>query len=622
MMKNEYSFRKAVIAVVLAVMIVISFPVSLVSYTIDMRKSALASFPEDNSVISLNTVADNEHHDGSVPVIHASEVSDADTDAYKEDETMPDSGTVIPPEEILPDKDSGVTEIPDDGNDDVITEDNVTVIPARLNNIMRDSLANIISKKMYTFSADSRSAVVYAFNHVEKTGNDCVWHISLYEEYSPDGTGNQVAYRLLNRTVYENIGKGVQSATIGIMPGNYRVEVECITGFTDKKYDIVIGLTQTDDYETEYNNSPSRYTALPLNKTLNGSASAFVGDVKDEDWYLFRVTETGYSVLYFEHAADAQAMNNATVWRVSVTDMQGNEYYYITSDTAETKINSGVMGLPPGYYYVCVSSHVYSSVTYSLNVSFSKDSAIETELNDTPETADEIAVNTEKVGALTERSDRSDRDWFVFTMERDGFVVIDFIHEALSDDKDGWNISVIAADGRVAYNTVSDRNQPVLQSPSIGLTAGTYHIRIDSDNLYHSSIVYRLILLTVESSGWETEPNNTIETADAVEVGSTVNGTMIEMGTDFDKDYFAIDVPTAGTFSLAFGHIIVNEAGKEGWIVSVLDAEGNILDTLSSDWDSPADVLTLDVDAGTYYILVETGLYFNSGRYVFATSLE
>ncbi len=618
MMKNEYSFRKTAVALVLAAMLVFSFPLSLISYTLDMKNSSQASSSSENTVIPLNAVSESENSEKNAVVPQP----DTDMGDYKEEETMPDGGTVIPPEEILPDTESGVTEIPDeDENDDIVTQDNVTVIPAKLNSIMRDSLASIISKKVYTFSADSRSAVIYAFNHVEMTDTECMWNVSLYEEYSPDGTGKETAFRLLNRAVYKNIGKGVQSSTIGILPGNYRVEVECITGYTDMKYDLVIGLTQTNDYETEYNNSPSRYTALPLNKTLNGSASAFADEEKDEDWYLFRVTETGYSVLYFEHEADAAGTNGATAWRIAVTDMQGNEYYSVISDMSKTMMNSGVMGLPEGYYYVCVSSHVYSGVTYSLNVSFSKDGAVESELNDTPETADTIAVNTEKVGSLTERSDTSDRDWFIFTMERDGFVVIDFIHEALSDDKDGWNISVIASDGRVAYSTVSDRNQPVLQSPSVGLTAGTYHIRIDSDNLYHSSIVYRLILLTVESPDWETEPNNTVETADILQVGDTVNGTMVEMGTDFDKDYFAIDFPTAGTFSLAFGHIQVNEPDKEGWVVSVLDSEGNVLETMSSDWDSPADVLTLEVEADRYYILVETGLYFNTSRYLFATSL-
>ena len=234
MMKNEYSFGKAVVALVLSAMIVLSFPVSLVSYTSDMQNSSYASSDMENAVIPLNAAADNDSPDGAA-VIQPEDIPDADTDDYKDTETMPDSGTVIPPEEILPGTDSGVTEIPDEDDDDVSVQENVTVVPARLNSIMRDSLANIISKKVYTFSADSRSAVVYAFNHMEMTDAPCVWHISLYEEYSPDGTGESIEYRLLNRAVYEKVGTGVQTSAIGITPGNYRVEVECITGFTDKK---------------------------------------------------------------------------------------------------------------------------------------------------------------------------------------------------------------------------------------------------------------------------------------------------------------------------------------------------------------------------------------------------
>lgn len=614
-MKNEISLKNAAVALVLAFVLAFSMPVSMVSHVVSQNTSSSSGgVTADIQTLSVeNEIQPQEQQTVITPSVN--------TDDYKEEETMPGNDTVLSPDEILPDENSGVTEMPtDDAAADV--QEGVTVVPAKLNNIMRDSLANIISKKIYTFTADRRSAVVYAFNHVNVTDTSCLWYITLYEEYSPDGTGKTTAYRVLNRMSYTSIGVGERSATIGILPGNYRVEVECITGYTEDKYDIVIGLTETNDYETEYNNSPSRYTELPLNKTLHGSASVFPGDEPDEDYYLFRVTDAGYTVLYFDHEEDTEGMNGAVAWRIRVTDMQGNEYYYISSDMDKAMINSGVMGLPPGYYYVRVSSHVFSNITYSLNVSFSKDSAIETELNDTPESADIIAVNTEKIGSLTPREDKSDRDYYVFTMEKDGFVVIDFIHEALTESNDGWNITVTAQDGRVAYNTVSDWNQPVLQSPSIGLTAGTYYIGIDSDNLYHSSIVYRLILLTVESSGWETEPNNSMDTADVIGIGSTVNGTMVEMGTDYDKDYFMLDIEVAGTLSIAFGHIVVDEPDKEGWIVSVADADGNIISSMTSDWDSPAEVLTAPVEAGRYYIVVETGLYFNTSRYVFATVLE
>ena len=614
-MKAVSGVKNTFLAAILAVLVVLSSPVNIVSLD-GAFSSGETDKTEKTEVVQIDT-------ENNEPEIIPSVITTPkyDTDDYKESETKVPEDTVIKPEDILPDKDSGINQIPSD-NEENASHDGTIVVPAMLNNIMRDSLSTTVSKKVYTFTADERGAVVYAFNHVAATDTACLWYITLYEEYSPDGTGKTTDYRELNRLSYEYIGRGVQSSTIGILPGNYRLVVECVAGHTADKYDVLIGFTATNDYETEINDSQSRYTHLPLNKTLNGGASLYSDDKKDTDCYLFRITEEGYTVFYFDHEEDSEGMNGATAWRISIEDAEGNEYFYATSEMAKTSINSGIMGLPPGYYYLTVYSHNYSRIAYSVNVSFTKDTAIESETNDTPETADEIEINTEKIGSLTQRGDKSDRDWFTFVMEKDGFVVLDFIHEALVDEKDGWNITITAEDGRVAYSTISDWNQAVLQSPSIGLDAGRYYISIDSDNLYHNSIVYRLILMSVESTGWETEPNNEIETADIVSIGETVNGTMVEMGTDFDKDYFAIDIATAGKLNVAFGHVITEEAGKEGWIISVVDAEGNVIESVTSDWDSKAVTLSADVEAGRYYILVETGLYFNTARYMFATSLE
>ncbi len=614
-MKAVSGIKNTLLAVMLAILVVLSSPVNIVPLDSSFSSGETVN-AEKTQVVGIDT-----QQNKTETIQPVATTPTYDTDDYKEPETKVPEDTVIAPEDILPDGDSAINQMPTE-NEENASHDGTIVVPAMLNNIMRDSLATTVSKKVYTFTADERGAVVYAFNHVEMTDAACLWYITLYEEYSPDGTGKTTDYREVNRLSYEYIGRGVQSSTIGILPGNYKIVVECVMGHTADKYDIVIGFTATNDYETEFNDSQSRYTHLPLNKTLNGGASLYSDDKKDVDCYLFRITEEGYTVFYFDHEEDSEGTNGTTAWRMSIEDAQGNEYFYATSEMGKTSINSGIMGLPTGYYYLTVYSHNYSRIAYSVNVSFTKDSAIEAEPNDTPETADEIEINTEKVGSLTLRSDKSDRDWFTFVMKNDGFVVLDFIHEALAEEKDGWNITITSEDGRVAYSTVSDWNQAVLQSPSIGLDAGRYYICIDSDNLYHSSIVYRLILMSVESTGWETEPNNEIESADIISIGDTVNGTMVEMGTDFDKDYFAIDIKAPGKLNIAFGHVITEEAGKEGWIVSIVDGQGNVLETVTSDWDSKAVTLSADVEEGRYYILVETGLYFNTARYMFMTSLE
>lgn len=608
-MENSYSAKRAAMAVLLVFVLVFSVPINIAApRTATTDSLPLAQNYSNSALLNTNTtpaVQTVAKEEPQIPDINSE-------NNYKEEATMPGGDTSLSPDDILPDTDDGFNEI----EDGYTEKEGTIVVPATINNIMLDNLPSIISKKVYTFSVDSRGAIKYVFNHTELTDTSCLWYITLYEEYSPDGTQKNIDYRVLNRLSYESVGMGVQSSAIGILPGNYKVEVECISGYTDMKYQLAIGFAETPYYETEPNNTLSRYTELPLNRTINGSASVLPGDETDTDIYLFRITDIGYTVLYFEHEKDTENIKDNVAWRITLSDENGNEYFYTSSTMEKAMINSGIMGLPPGYYFVTVNSHMHSNVEYSLNVSFTKDSAVESELNETPETANPIAINTEKVGSLTSRFNTSDRDYFSFTMENDGFVVIDFIHEAMTEDNDGWNVSVHSEDGRLIFSSVSNWNQAVLQSPNIGLTAGNYYIKIDSDNLYHNNIVYRLILLTVQNTSWETEPNNSPADADILEIGTAINGTMVETGVDYDRDWYTITATEKTDITVTFDHITSDEADKEGWIVSLVDSEGNIIHTKTSAWDEKEISFSATLEPDKYYILIETGLHFNSNRYV------
>lgn len=608
-MENPYSVKRAVTAVLLVFVFAFSVPINIVApRTASADTLPLAQNNSNSAFLSTNTthaVQPVAKEEPQIPDINAE-------NNYKEEESMPGGDTSLSPDDILPDTDDGFNEI--EGG--YTEKEGTIVVPATINNIMLDNLPSIISKKVYTFSIDARGAIKYVFNHTELTDTGCLWYITLYEEYSPDGNEKNIDYRVLNRLSYESVGTVVQSSAIGILPGNYKVEVECISGYTDMKYQLAIGFAETPYYETEPNNTLSRYTELPLNRTINGSASIFPNGEADTDCYLFRVTDIGYTVLYFEHEKDIDGIKDNVAWRITLTDGNGNEYFYTSSTMEKSMINSGIMGLPPGYYFVTVNSHMYSDVEYSLNVSFTKDSAIESELNETPETANPIEINTEKVGSLTSRFNISDRDYYSFKMENDGFVVIDFIHEAMTEENDGWNISVHSEDGRLIFSSVSNWNQAVLQSPNIGLTAGNYYIKIDSDNLYHSNIVYRLILLTVQNISWETEPNNYPADADILQIGTPINGTMVETGVDYDRDWYTITATEKTDITVTFSHITTDEKDKEGWILSLVDSEGNIINTKTSAWDEKELSFSATLEPDKYYILIETGLHFNSNRYV------
>lgn len=614
--------KRSAFAVILALTLIFSTQMQIAAPAINAESSVPVILPaeaaDENQPDGRNTELPKELSIIASPEELAEIYSSTNT------AVMSDLTPSLSAEDILPAPAADdITVIADDDNNGENTErEGVTIVPATVNNVIRDSLPSIISTKIYTFSVSERGAIIYAFNHIINTENDCLWYITLFEEYSPDGTGKNIAYREINRMTYSSVGTSIQSPALGILPGNYRLSVKCISGYTNERYDLAIGFAQADDYETECNDTQARYTELPLNKTINGSASSFTGDKYDTDWYMFEITDTGYAVLYFNHELDSKNTSASVAWRIRLIDEQGNEYFYTNSAMDTQMLSSGVMGLSPGFYFVTVYSHVFTDVSYSLNVSFTKDDSIERELNDTPATATPIHVNTEIVGSLTERDAVSDRDYYSFTMENDGFIVIDFIHEALSTQHDGWNITITDENGVTAYSTVSDWTQDIFQSPNIGLPAGNYFIRIDSDNLYRNSIVYRLILLTVQDGTWESEPNNTPETADELILGTPINGTLVEIGVNFDIDYFRLDIETDGELTVSFGHILTDEANREGWIVSLLDADGNTVASSTSDWDSEEITFSADVQSGRYYIVIETGLFFNNSRYILTAQMQ
>lgn len=616
-MKRENKGLFAITAVLMAVILTFSTQMQIAAPALNLNKNTafVRNEGEENMIMQAE-----EHSDYSESLLSVDGLSEKYGNV---------DNTYHSPAPVKTLSDDVIADL-NSGNSDDITvvapvrpdeKEGVSIVPIAVNNIIRDALASIISSKVYTFSVTERGVLVYAFNHTQGTAKGCSWNITLYEEYSPDGTGNQIAYRELNQTEYKSVGTGVQSGAIGVLPGNYRIVVECISGFTDENYDIVAAFTQMDDYEIECNDTQSRYTYLPLDKTISGSASTFSdSSKKDTDWYMFEITEKGYAVLYFDHEADTASTAQNIAWKLRIVDVDGNEYYAEDSSMETTSLNSGIMGLPVGIYFISVSSHMFSEKQYMLTVSFTADTSIESEFNDTPETANPLKVNTEMIGSLTKRDLVSDRDYYVFSMENDGFVSVGFTHEALSQQHDGWNVTILSENGDVIYREVSDWSVSVLETPQIGLSAGKYYVLVDSDSLYLNSIVYRIVLLKTEDNTWESEPNNTMDSADVLTMGTTVNGTMVAIGVDYDKDYFKFSVNEAGTLKIAFGHVVTDEA-KEGWIVSLLDSQGKEIQAESVNWNEFEKTFEVDVEAGSYYILIESGLYFNSNAYLLNVQL-
>ncbi len=100
----------------------------------------------------------------------------------------------------------------------------------------------------------------------------------------------------------------------------------------------------------------------------------------------------------------------------------------------------------------------------------------ESESNDFYTEANKINVNADCVG---NSADGHDNDWYVVTLPEDGYITLQFDHEALADSDTYWYMYLFSedADEYIDYWSIyGDENKTTEQ---IALSAGTYYIKIE-----------------------------------------------------------------------------------------------------------------------------------------------
>lgn len=106
---------------------------------------------------------------------------------------------------------------------------------------------------------------------------------------------------------------------------------------------------------------------------------------------------------------------------------------------------------------------------------------------------------------------------------------------------------------------------------------------------------------SAETAG-ETDENNTIETAEAIEVNTEVTG---NLATEDDVDYYRLDLAENSLLELSFQHKDLNNSGRY-WKITIADSDGTTL----QEWDNNGSQTVyktpqMGFGAGTYYLIVE-----------------
>lgn len=501
---------------------------------------------------------------------------------------------------------------------------------AVVKNPKKDCLSSKDQVKTYEFTLTQRGVISYSLSHpasFDLSG----WNVHLYYEYFVNGVDGEKAYRLIN-TLQTDSGKELDtSVNIGVMPGNYRLVVASGEIHNASDYELSCTFEARTDYETECNDTPSRYTEIYSGLPIYGTSSYFK-DSTDTDCFMFRVDYPSYVNISFEHPKKDLV---SVCWKLILTDIDGNEIYTKSSLFSQEKIESGNIGLPPGAYFISVVTHVYYDAQYTLTLSKTASEAFESELNDTKAQADKIEFSSPVSGSCSDRSGNVDKDWYTFTLSADSRVNLTLTHTV--GDKENtnnvWRISLYNEKSQLLYSKKIAANVQSVLSPSLGLAKGKYYVLIDNEDMISDNQTYTLQADFTKSSKWETEPNNSASAADKLTDSVAVNGTMVEIGTDYDTDYFRITLDKKQDISLALSHS-KKTGSKEVFVYTLYDKDmkpvapqdenGNyyynvfdeIIYKVSNTLDTEKTVVYYNsLPAGTYYVKVTSGIYYSNMQY-------
>jgi hypothetical protein len=110
--------------------------------------------------------------------------------------------------------------------------------------------------------------------------------------------------------------------------------------------------------------------------------------------------------------------------------------------------------------------------------------------------------------------------------------------------------------------------------------AGTYYLAVDVPSYYYNGGSYNLTANHTPGStaGFESEPNDSIATADALALGTPITG---QLSSSTDQDVYKLTVSAAGTFSLIFD-VPTNDAYSNYFRLHLYDSAGVLLSLFST----------------------------------------
>lgn len=200
-------------------------------------------------------------------------------------------------------------------------------------------------------------------------------------------------------------------------------------------------------------------------------------------------------------------------------------------------------------------------------------------------------------------------DYYKIVLEQDTVISVSLKHKG---DEDSWGKTCIRFyfympdDLKTPYYKYGLAGAETHEISDLGLPAGTYYIKIEEE--YDSDDDYEIRVDGKKNPAWESELNDTHETAENIKTGKRYYGSVI---TSSDLDFYKFEVKKDG-------YITINMKHNFPIHFQVRDGQANMYyEKLISETGKDFTTSKIELKKGTYYLGLCAATMYSKGTYSF-----
>lgn len=394
-----------------------------------------------------------------------------------------------------------------------------------------------------------------------------------------------------------------QSKDMFVAAGIYYVTVEANIADAEE-YHLTITFDPETHVELENNDTYANATPVELNTGYSGTLSS----AKDVDFFSFTLDATSAVNVTFGIPGNGNKTTTHTVTVLSRAD--GSKLSTISVPGNAQLSETGNLYLSPGTYLVQVAKGSTSTNDeYILTVNVDQDGVMESEPNNTPETANAVPVNEDIHASIGQEGDV---DCFTFTLDGDAVIQPKFTFTPTDSSSKTYVLTITDANRREMLKVNIGGKESTKVITPVALTTGTYTVKIENPRFIRQDYTLHLVSMAVDSA--EKEPNDSAALATELAVGQPRTGVLT---TDTDIDYYRVTFAQQTTVTLKFS--FAQSTNKNTAFVLTVEQNGKTQWTANIKGDSGGVEQQLQFPAGEYYFKVKPSTWLSA---VYTITLE